>query len=84
MLALCPWQQASYQTLRGFLLHVITSYYTLLHLITSFVRNKYLLLLYPWQRSSYQALRGFLLHVITSYYTLLSKEYYKTSVVTHT
>ena len=53
------------------LLPLITRYYTLLHLITSFMGNKYLLLLYPWQLASYQALRGFLLHVITSYYTLL-------------
>ena len=61
------------------LLPLITCYYTLLHVITSFMGNKYLLLLYPWQLASYQALRGWfsitcyylLLHVITRYYTLL-------------
>ena len=36
LLLLYPWQRASYQTLRGFLLHVVTSYYTLLHVITSY------------------------------------------------
>ena len=36
LLLLYPWQLASYQALRGFLLHVITRYYTLLHVITRY------------------------------------------------
>ena len=36
LLLLYPWQLASYEALRGFLLHVITSYYTLLHVITPY------------------------------------------------